>query len=239
MRIVDAFAGIGGIRLSFELASRTAGVSCECASAIEFDKNSRKTYAANFGHEPQFSDITEIGDMSAVPDHDVLLGGFPCQVFSRNGKFYNKNNRTLGDDDRKNLVTYLFAILKAKHPRAFLFENVKEMLTIKNMDGSSFFDTIISNIKDLGYHMVPKVLDAKDFGLPQQRRRVYMVGFSNQDDWARFEFPSPWGKPTCVRDILQPDASDEYLIERLWAKRKNIKLPGMRMDALRDAYKGR
>jgi len=236
VRIVDAFAGIGGIRLAFESAAARSGVSCECASAIEFDKDSRKTYAANFGHEPQYSDITAIGDMSVVPDHDVLLGGFPCQVFSRNGKFYNKNDRTLGDDDRKNLVTHLFRILAAKRPRAFLFENVKEMLTIRNGDGTSFFGMIEANVKELGYHMSHRVLDAKDYGLPQQRRRVYMVGFRDEGEWMGFHFPDFRRKATCVRDVLQAGVGDKYLLERLWARRKNVRLPGMRLDALREAY---
>ena len=82
------------------------GIATRCVAAIEFDEDSRATYARNFGHKPEFGDITKIGDMSVLPDHDVLVGGFPCQVFSRNGKFYNKNDRTLGDDDRKNLVTF-------------------------------------------------------------------------------------------------------------------------------------
>ena len=236
IRILDAFAGIGGIRLAFERAAKAAGLPCGCAAAIECDRNSRATYAANFGHEPEFGDITAIGDMSSLPDHDILLGGFPCQVFSRNGKFYNKNDRTLGDDDRKNLVTHLFRILAAKMPKAFLFENVKEMLTIRNTDGTSFFGTVRENISQLGYYMAHRILDAKDYGLPQQRRRVYMVGFRSEGEWTEFHFPDFRRKATCVRDVLQQDAGDKYLLERLWAKRRNVRLPGMRLDALREAY---
>jgi len=236
IRLVDAFAGVGGIRLGFESAAKGLGVGCECVAAIEFDKNSRKTYAANFGHEPQFDDITKIGDMSVIPDHDVLVGGFPCQVFSRNGKFYNKNDRTLGDDDRKNLVTYLFQILAIKKPKAFLFENVKEILTIRNSDGTSFFNTIVDNANELGYMMVWATLDAADFGLPQQRRRVYMVGFRDTHSFEKFHFPTGCGKQTCIKDILEPDVDRKYLAERLWSKRKNIKLPGTRMDAMKSAY---
>lgn len=236
IRIVDAFAGIGGIRLGFETAAKKVGIDCVCASAIEFDKNSRKTYAANFGHEPQFDDITAIEDLSVIPDHDILLGGFPCQVFSRNGKFYNKNDRTLGDDDRKNLVGYLLRILSIKQPAAFLFENVKEILTIKNSDGSSFFETLQANIADLGYTMKPLLLDAKDFGLPQQRRRVYMVGFKNPEVASRFVEPSKQQKITCIKDILQNPVGSAYHLDILWRKRKNVKLPGMRLEALRLAY---
>lgn len=235
IRIVDAFAGIGGIRLGFETASKTIGVDCICAAAIEFDKNSRKTYAANFGHEPQFSDITKT-DAALIPDHDILVGGFPCQVFSRNGKFYNKNDRTLGDDDRKNLVTYLFEILRVKNPSAFLFENVKEILTIRNSDGTMFFDTLVDNVRELGYCMKYAVLDAKDFGLPQQRRRVYMAGFRDEGSIDRFQFPTPNRITTCIRDILQDKVDSKYEIEKLWSGRKNVRLPGMRIDALRKAY---
>lgn len=223
--------------MGFERAAKATGVETKCVAAIEFDKDSCKTYALNFGHEPEYGDITGIGDMSVLPDHDVLLGGFPCQVFSRNGKFYNKNDRTLGDDDRKNLVTYLFKILAAKRPSAFLFENVKEMLTIKNSDGTSFFETIKDNIASLGYAMVHAVLDAKDYGLPQQRRRVYMVGFRDDlDSPRRFSFPAPSGSSGCIRDVLQGEVDGKYLIERIWVNRKNVRLPGMRMDALRLAY---
>ena len=235
-RIVDAFAGIGGIRLGFETAANASGDEIECSAAIEFDKDSRKTYELNFGHAPQYSDITAIGDMSSVPDHDVLVGGFPCQVFSRNGKFYNKNDRTLGDDDRKNLVTYLFQILAAKKPRAFLFENVKEILTIRNTDGTKFFDTIVDNANDLGYMMLWAVLDSADFGLPQQRRRVYMVGFRDSGSFGRFYFPSGKQGRACIRDILEPEVDQKYLAERLWSKRKNVRLSGTRMDAMRMAY---
>lgn len=238
LKIVDAFAGVGGLRMGFERAASEMGVVAKCVAAIEFDKDSRKTYLANFHHEPEYGDIRDIGDMSVLPCHDVLIGGFPCQPFSRNGKFYNKNDRTLGDDDRQHLVTYLFKILEMKRPKMFLFENVKEMMTIKNADGSLFFDTIQDNVAMLGYEMFHAVLDAKDYGLPQQRRRVYMVGFRDElDASGRFSFPEPSGTPGCIRDILEDGVDGKYLIERLWSKRKNIKLPGMRMDALRLAYK--
>lgn len=234
IRFVDAFAGVGGLRYAFSLGIKEAGEQSSCVSAIEFDNNSRDTYALNFGNIPEFNDITKICDMSAIPDHDVLLGGFPCQVFSRNGKFYNKNDRTLGDDDRKNLVTYLFKILRVKKPFAFLFENVKELLTIKNMDGSSFFQTICDAVSSLGYHMKHSVLDAKDFGLPQQRKRVYMVGFSSITHCDNFSFPEGYDSglfercecklPVCVGDILQKDVDDSYLLENLWRSRQNLLL---------------
>ena len=238
IRILDSFAGIGGLRMGFEKAAMEMGLETRCVSAIEFDKDARNTYVDNFGHEPEYGDITCIDDMSVMPDHDVLLAGFPCQTFSRNGKYYNKNNRTLGDDERKNLVTYLFEILNTKKPKMFLFENVKEILSIKNSDGSLFFDTMSDNVAMLGYKMLYAVLDARDYGLPQQRRRVYMVGFRDDLDLhERFSFPESSGSSGCIRDILEDDVDDKYLIEKLWKNRKNIRLPGMRMDALRLAYK--
>ena len=236
LRLLDAFAGIGGIRLGFQTAAASSGTELECVAAIEWDKEARKTYEKFFGHQPQYADITAIGDMSVLPDHDILVGGFPCQVFSRNGKFYNKNDRTLGDDDRKNLVTYLFQILAAKKPSAFMFENVKEILTIKNSDGTSFFNTIVDNANKLGYMMLWAVLDAADFGLPQQRRRVFMVGFRDSMAFNKFYFPKKCGKGTCIRDVLEPSVDAKYLAERLWGKRKNVKLPGTRMDAMMLAY---
>ena len=145
IRFIDAFSGMGGFKLSIERAAGYFGLESECVASIEFDNDCRLTYEKNFGHPQTHCDITKI-DIDELPEHDFLMGGFPCQPFSRNGKFYNKNNRTLGDDDRKNLVEYLIEILEKKRPMYFLFENVKGLLAIKKEDGSSCLETILSKI---------------------------------------------------------------------------------------------
>jgi DNA (cytosine-5)-methyltransferase 1 len=232
MRFVDAFAGIGGFRICAEAAGNS-DLSCECVASIEFDDACRETYARNFGHKPTHCDITKINPCE-LPDHDLLMGGFPCQPFSKNGKFYNHNDKTLGDDDRKNLVMYLLAILAEKSPKAFVFENVKELATIRNTDGTGFLDTLLENLKSLGYAVQYKVLDAKDFGLPQQRKRIYIVGHKGNQD--AFIWPSGVQYKRSVSDILESKVDEKYLIEPVWRKRMNLRLPSNKWDSMVAMY---
>ncbi len=217
IRFVDTFAGIGGFRMAAEAAAKEAGERLECVLSVELDDQARATYEANHGEEPAV-DMTRI-DPRGIPDHDLLMGGFPCQPFSRNGRYYNKNSRTLGDDDRKNLALTLMGVLRAKQPRFFVLENVKEIRSILNADGSSFFDTLMANLEDCGYDVACEVLDTKDFGIPQQRRRAYFVG-TRKDLGLRYVFPR--GRPlrSCVGDLMDDCAPARYLLERLWGSRR-------------------
>lgn len=223
VRLVDTFAGIGGFHLGVDMACEELGLTLECVKAVEYDKRAADTYRENFL-------MDALGDMTKIPakdfpDHDILTGGFPCQPFSRNGRIYNFSRRddgkTLSEDDRSQLCFRLFDILKEKQPTCFIFENVKELLTIKNEDGSLFVDTVKANIDDCGYEVQIGIVDSCMFGLPQQRRRAYMMGWKKGTFPMKYTPEIPAGKMTekCVRDILLEKVDDKYLLSSLWANR--------------------
>ena len=159
----------------------------------------------------------------SIPDHDIIFGGFPCQPFSRNGKWFNKNDKTIGDaEDRDNLFLELVRILKDKQPKYFVFENVKGLLSMRNKDGTLCFRTIIENLRacgEHGYTVYPKVLDAADYGVPQQRVRIFLVGIRN-DLKQDFAWPSKIPKTTSIEDILESEVPAKYLISNIWKNRK-------------------
>lgn len=174
LTFIDLFAGIGGIRQGFE-DEKTQGVF-----SSEWDKYAAKTYEANFGEVP-FGDITQIHE-DDIPNHDVLLAGFPCQPFSQIGKREGFAHETQGT-----LFFDVLRILKKKQPQMFLLENVKGLLT---NDHGNTFRVILTHLEDLGYSVFYKVLDAQNFGLPQRRERVVIVGFHPSLNVTSFAFPS-------------------------------------------------
>lgn len=184
-RFIDLFAGIGGIRLAFE------AIGGECVFTSEWDSYAQKTYAANFpgGHEIN-GDITKI-DADAIPDHDVLLGGFPCQPFSIAGvSKKNALGRAHGfaDETQGTLFFDVARIIAKKRPRAFMLENVKNL---QSHDRGRTFDVIIRTLRDeLGYQVFHKVLDGAHF-VPQHRERIIIVGFRNPVifDWDMVDLP--------------------------------------------------
>ncbi|RRC94297.1 DNA cytosine methyltransferase [Erysipelotrichaceae bacterium OH741_COT-311] len=173
LTFIDLFAGIGGIRKGFEDANT------KCVFSSEWDKYAAKTYEANYGEVP-FGDITKI-DEKDIPDHDVLLAGFPCQPFSNIGKRQGFAHETQGT-----LFFDVLRILKKKMPKMFLLENVKGLLT---NDGGRTFKVILDNLNHLDYSIFYKVLDAQDFGLPQRRERIVIVGFRKDLGIEKFSFP--------------------------------------------------
>lgn len=173
LTFIDLFAGIGGIRQGFE-DSNTA-----CVFSSEWDKFAAKTYEANFNEKP-FGDITQI-DEKDIPDHDVLLAGFPCQPFSNIGKREGFSHETQGT-----LFFDIVRILKEKQPKMFLLENVKGLLT---NDKGRTYQVIMESLKELGYSVFSQVLDAQNFGLPQRRERVVIVGFHPDLKVDAFAFP--------------------------------------------------
>lgn len=220
LKLLDAFAGIGGFHLAAEQACQELGIPFVCVAAIEKDKNAQVTYRSNFATAID-SDITKV-NIQSLPDHDLLTGGFPCQPFSRNGKHYNKNNRTVGvTEDRAQLFEYLVKILEMKHPKFFVFENVPGILTMKGQDGAPVFESLLSQLRGAGYDTFEDVLDASAF-VPQQRHRVYIVGI-RKDLNLKYSFNGP-GRPTVPRailDILEPEPTDEsFHIHRYWRNRK-------------------
>jgi cytosine-specific methyltransferase nlaX len=208
VKIVDLFAGIGGIRLGFEQAFGDV----HCVFTSEIDKYAVTTYKANFRDANIFGDIKQI-DENDVPDHDILLAGFPCQPFSQAGL---KKGFT---DTRGTLFFDIERILLAKQPKAFLLENVKQL---KGHDKGRTFKTIIDHLTNAGYKVFYEILKARDFGVPQNRERIYIVGFL--DHSINFEFPKPTNLPTRVGDILDDIVDEKYTIsDKLWSGHKRRK----------------
>ena len=201
LTFIDLFAGIGGMRLAFE----SQGFRCVFSS--EIDEPCRKMYEANFGERP-YGDIRQI-DAADIPDHDVLLAGFPCQPFSIMGK-------GLGlVDTRGTLFFEIERILKAKRPRAFLLENVKQL---RGNDKGRTLKVILSTLKGLGYHVDWKILNCLDFGLPQKRERLFIVGFQND---CAFQFPSRGEGPSkTLADILEENVSKKYFLSDAIRKKR-------------------
>lgn len=188
LTFIDLFAGIGGIRKGFE------DKNTKCVFSSEWDKYAAITYKANYDEIP-YGDITKISE-DDIPEHDVLLAGFPCQPFSNIGKRQGFAHETQGT-----LFFDILRILKKRKPKMFLLENVKGLLT---NDSGNTFKVIIENLKNLQYSVFYKVLDAQNFGLPQRRERIVIVGFRKDLSIINFEFPE--GNPklkTPIKDILE------------------------------------
>lgn len=207
-KVIDLFAGIGGIRLGVEQAFG----SIDCVFTSEIDKYAVTTYKANFKDANIFGDIKQINE-NDIPDHDILLAGFPCQPFSQAGL---KKGFT---DTRGTLFFDIERILLAKQPKAFLLENVKQL---KGHDKGRTFQTIIDHLNKAGYKVFYEILKARDFGLPQNRERIYIVGFL--DHSINFEFPKPMNISTRVGDILDDIVDEKYTIsDKLWSGHKRRK----------------
>src|SRR3989338_8824234 len=185
IKFIDLFAGIGGIRIAFE---RAGG---ECVFTSEWDEPCKVMYEANFGEMP-YGDITKVAAQD-IPDHDILTGGFPCQSFSiiGHGKGFGDTRGTLFFDVER--------ILKEKRPKAFLLENVKQLVS---HDKGRTFKVILESLENLGYFVHYKVLNGLDFGVPQKRERIMIVGFKENHP---FEFPKSGRETKTLTDILEPD----------------------------------
>jgi len=194
---IDLFAGIGGMRLAFE---RAGG---RCVFGSEWDAAARSTYFANFGEVP-FGDITAIANekrtSEEIPRHDVLVGGFPCQAFSIAG-FKGGFN-----DTRGTLFFNLARVIEDHRPKAFLLENVKGL---RGHDRGRTLKVILETLtEDLGYHVTTNIVNAKDFGVPQNRERIFIVGFRNKQTAERFQFPEASGRKTTIGDIKEREMVD-------------------------------
>lgn len=204
---IDLFCGIGGMRIAFE---RQGG---KCVFSSDWDKKVQETYEANFGEKPA-GDIREIAS-EEIPDHDILLAGFPCQAFSIAGvSKKNSLGRPHGfaDQTQGTLFFEVARILKEKRPKAFLLENVKNL---KRHDKGRTYE-IMRNVleNELGYTVYDAILDAKGL-VPQHRERIYIVGFI---DPIEFEFPKLPSNGPPIRTILEPEVHEKYtLSDRMWA----------------------
>ena len=203
-RFIDLFAGIGGIRTAFEPYG-------QCVFSCEWDVKAAETYEANFGEKP-VGDIRAV-DEKEVPDHDILLAGFPCQPFSIAGVSKKQSlGRAHGflDETQGTLFFEIARILKEKQPQAFLLENVKNL---KSHDKGKTFKVIKNVLEELGYTVYADVLNAKGL-VPQNRERIYIVGFKKP---LKFKFPAIPKEGPALRTILEDNVDDKYtLSDKLW-----------------------
>ncbi len=220
LTFLDLFSGIGGFRIAAEKNDM------KCIGFSEIDKFARNTYEYNFNtkKEYHFGDISTI-KTSRIPDFDVLFAGFPCQSFSCAG------NQLGFDDDRGNLFFQIYRILKDKKPKAFLWENVANLVY---HDNKHTFNTIIQLlsketnhtqhlvIKDncLEYYVHYKIINSKNFGVPQSRNRIYIVGFDKQ---TKFKFPKPYNNIVAFGDIKENRKNySEYIVNETPYRKKLI-----------------
>ena len=200
LKFIDLFAGIGGMRLAFESAG------AECVFSSEIDKQAAVTYACNF-HQLPHGDITWC--KGEIPPHDILVAGIPCQTFSAIG------SREGFKDPRGTLFSHVEKILDTHRPRAVLIENVKNFI---HHDEGKTIGTVKDSLWRLGYETHIEVLDSLDFGLPQRRKRTYIVGMRDPG----FSFPEPLGAPPKLDTVLEDKADDDPALqvsERIRAKR--------------------
>jgi DNA (cytosine-5)-methyltransferase 1 len=211
-RTIDLFAGIGGIRLGFEKAG------FKTVFANDFEKNCKPTYDLNFKDSKLVvEDIRKI-QIDDLPEFDFLLGGFPCQAFSIAG--YRQGFKD--EKGRGNLFFDVARMIEARKPRGFLLENVKNL---KSHDDGRTFKIIQETLENLGYHLKAKVLNSMEYGnVPQNRERIYIVGFKNKKFSENFEFPKPITLANKIEDILEETVPEKYYYngKPLYAKLKDF-----------------
>jgi len=198
LRSIDLFAGIGGIRLGFEQAF---GEKMETVFVSEWDEYAQKTYKANFSDDFEVAgDITKISEKD-IPDFDICLAGFPCQAFSLAGqrKGFKDNYKGMS---RGTLFFDVARICAEKKPKVIFCENVKG-LTVH--DKGRTFEIITETLKEIGYKPFQSILNSKDFGVPQNRERIYIVAFRNDIAPKEFAFPNPTDSSKRIKDILEKD----------------------------------
>lgn len=189
-KFIDLFAGVGGFRLALQ------NLGGKCVFTSEWDENAKKTYKANFGEVP-FGDITKKSTKNYIPDEfDILCGGFPCQAFSIAGK------RGGFEDTRGTLFFDVAEIIKTKKPKAFFLENVKGL---RNHNGGKTLATILNVLRnDLDYFVPePEIVNAKDFGVPQNRERIYIVGFRKDLNIDSFKYPEPLEEKVTFKSVKE------------------------------------
>lgn len=198
IKFIDLFAGIGGFRFALE------SFGAKCVFSSEIDKFAKKTYEVNHGEMPS-GDITKINSED-IPEHDILCGGFPCQPFSISGK------QKGFEDSRGTMFFEIARIIKDHMPRVLFLENVANLA--KHSDGETIAQ-MEEMLHELGYTVFHQTLNASDYGVPQSRKRLYIIGFRNDLNVEKFEFPSPTNEDIALEDILLDDhETDKYVINR-------------------------
>ncbi|MCR4891206.1 MAG: DNA cytosine methyltransferase [Lachnospiraceae bacterium] len=210
LKSIDLFAGIGGIRLGFD---RAFGTDIETVFVSEWDEFAQKTYRENFDDSFEIAgDITKV-DEKSIPAFDICLAGFPCQAFSiagTGGAGRNGFSDSFKGQNRGNLFLEVVRICEYHKPKVIFCENVKGLVM---HDRGRTFRVIRQAFRDIGYQVFWKVLNSKDFGVPQNRERIYVVAFRDDLNVGEFVFPEASGKEVSIRDILQeaPVPSRYYL----------------------------
>ncbi len=200
---IDLFAGIGGFRIAMQ------NLGGKCIFSSEINRFSKKTYEHNFGEVP-FGDITKINEKN-IPEHDILCAGFPCQAFSIAGK-----RKGFKDETRGTLFYDIARIIKEKNPKAFFLENVKGL---RNHDKGRTLKTILKVLReDLKYYLPePQIINAKNFGVPQNRERIFIIGFRKDLNIAEFKYPKPLKKKTKFYDIKEKNkVSVKYYLSTVY-----------------------
>lgn len=196
-KFIDLFAGIGGFHVAL------SSIGAQCVFASEWDIHASETYYKNFNLKPQ-GDITKI-TAKEIPPHDILCGGFPCQAFSIAGK------QKGFEDIRGTLFFEIARIVEYHKPKVLFLENVKNL---SQHDEGKTFKIILTNLENLGYTTYSKVLNASNFGLPQNRERVYIVAFRNDINSRNFKFPIPPNIPICLLDVLEKNPHNAKVVKR-------------------------
>jgi len=197
IKFIDLFCGIGGFRVAMDEACLENGLTPECVFSSDIDPYCQDSYEANFGHRPT-GDITKVHE-NDIPDHDILFAGFPCQPFSIIGQMQGFN------DIRGTLFFDIARIIKHKQPKAFILENVKQLVGHNNGDTLKVIIKILQ--KELGYNIQYAVLNALDYGLPQKRERVIIVGHKEP---ILFSYPSPIRPFKPLSDVLEKRVDKKY-----------------------------
>ena len=211
-KAIDLFAGIGGIRRGFQNAFNK---KIEFVFSSEIDKFAQETYKANYNEDPH-GDIIPLVRNKKVPEHDILLAGFPCQAFSIAG------HRKGFDDTRGTLFFEVAEIARQRRPKLIFLENVKGF---KNHDKGNTYKVVIETLEDLGYTVFSEVLNAKNFGVPQNRERIYIIAFLDENKKIDFKKFKSIQKKSRLGNILDDNVDAKYTIsDKLWAGHKRRKL---------------
>ncbi|GAB6011647.1 DNA cytosine methyltransferase [Viscerimonas tarda] len=208
IKFIDLFCGIGGFRQAMDEACRENEIIPNCVFSSDIDPACQFSYEENFGERP-FGDITKVNEKD-IPDHDILFAGFPCQPFSIIGQ------RKGFEDTRGTLFFDIARILKEKQPKAFILENVKQLA---GHNKGETLKVILNTLKELGYHVQYAILNALDYGLPQKRERVIIVGHRQP---ILFSFPPPRRPFKPLEEILDAQVEKKhYVSSYILEKRKN------------------
>ena len=226
IRSIDLFAGVGGMRIALTKACKKLGIKEDCKLYSEIDEYCINTYEKNFKKTLLIRNIKSVKTKeinSKIPDHDILLAGFPCQPFSRAGisKRNNlKRKHGFEDKDQGNLFFNILKILNKKKPKAFILENVQNL---KDYDSGNILKCILKNLRKNYYVPNPEILDAQDFGLAQRRKRIFIIGFLDKNE--EFQYPKPTYKKTFVKDFLDKYPPKKYTISNLlWSSHQKRKI---------------